>query len=409
MAIAIGPLLLLVLAVLAIVVLVAHTHDALVSLVRATGQLITALLEALLHVVVHLIGGVTLLLTRAWPGLRDHAGPQREGGHRYHRAWDAVVALTMAALFAVLLASDYIYASRIGVLLGAPVATNESALDVFLGVMYVLTTVVLGAAAADACNISPAGTSIIFSRLSPPVRRHAALALGVCVAVALVNTGIFAAWTAEAALAQVNDLVLATIFLVVFAVLLNIALIVSALPLFTALGVLATFAAEAARLALFLMGVGLYMLIHMVARFIQALEMALALLALLGRLIWNPLARRLHNPILGVPPRLPLINTGLTFPRLRGDAITAAVTVTYPTSAPPVSVWRGTPIVLHHLQPLEPPSGQSHQPGDNGVPTPDTFGIPVRSFEPPSEKQVDTSDTAPAAIANGAHPPAPAT
>src|ERR671928_83241 len=57
--------------------LIAHIHGPVIALLRAAGEMVLGVFEALLHAIEQLRQGLSTLSTRAWEGLRNHHGRDR--------------------------------------------------------------------------------------------------------------------------------------------------------------------------------------------------------------------------------------------------------------------------------------------------------------------------------------------
>src|SRR5919197_5589258 len=99
--------------------LLAHIHGHVIALLRAAGEMLLGIFEALLHAIEQLRQGLSTLSARAWEGLRNHHGRDRTTDD-YWAGWAALVPLIAAVLVAMMVAADYLLAVRIGYLLGLP-------------------------------------------------------------------------------------------------------------------------------------------------------------------------------------------------------------------------------------------------------------------------------------------------
>jgi hypothetical protein len=243
--------------------------------------------EALLHAIEQLRQGLSALSLRAWEGLRNHRGRARTTDD-YWAGWAALVPLIAAVLVAMMVAADYLLAVRIGYLLGLPPRPiNAPLLDKLLGVLYVTMGVTLGIAWADAHGVSPAGESLFFSRLDEGARRRLAKWLRWAIVLVLVDAVVLMLWSVQAALLSINDPVSAGVFLMLFAVLVNGALIAAMLPALHVPAVVWVFALAALYVLLFLAETALWGAAFVLAHIVAVGEAVIDLVAAIGRTMWN--------------------------------------------------------------------------------------------------------------------------
>lgn len=302
-------------AAILLALLVAHLRHHLVDVLRAAGEAALGVFAAILHGIVHMLDGVSLLLSRAWRGLRDHYGPTKDSIDHW-AGWSAILPLIALGLLIVNVAAEYTFASRIGYMLGLPPNTNIHLLDSLLGVLYVSMMATIAWGLADCHNLTPSGHSILWARLSDEGRARVAKWLLFAFALVLFDAIVLAWWSAEAALAGVNDIPLATLFLIVFSLLIAVAEAIVALPALAAVGVLWAFALSILLLALFLLGTALWVIAYILARLVNLLEKIVELLAGAGRKLWNGVAARYRLKPLDDPAPLPLIGWDTPRPRL---------------------------------------------------------------------------------------------
>jgi hypothetical protein len=329
--------------------LIAHVHGHVIALLRAAGEMVLGVFDALLHAIEQLRQGLSALSTRAWEGLRNHHGRGRTTD--YWAGWAALVPLIAAVLVGMMVAADYLLAVRIGYLLGLPPhPINAPLLDRLLGVLYVTMGVTLGIAWADAHGVSPAGESLFFSRLDEGARRRLAKWLRWAVVLVLVDAVVLMLWSVQAALLSINDPVSAGVFLMLFAVLVNGALIAAMLPALHVPAIVWVFALAVLYVLLFLAETALWGAAFVLAHIVAVGEAVIDLVAAIGRTMWNLAVstdseRRIEDP----KPRK-LIGEKLPRPQL-----VSPQTVTTPQPAAPATAGAGgTPVPPGATAPSEP-------------------------------------------------------
>jgi hypothetical protein len=316
--------------------LIAHIHGPVIALLRAAGEMVLGVFEALLHAIEQLRLGLSALSTRAWEGLRNHHGHDRTTGD-YWAGWAALVPLIAAVLVGMMVAADYLLAVRIGYLLGLPPRPiNAPLLDKLLGVLYVTMGVTLGIAWADAHGVSPAGESLFFSRLDEGARRRLGKWLRWAVVLVLVDAVVLMLWSVQAALLSINDPVSAGVFLMLFAVLVNGALIAAMLPALHVPAVVWVFGLAALYVLLFLAETVVWGVAFVLAHIVAVGEAVIDLVAAIGRTMWNLAVSKDSERRIEDPKPRKLIGENLPRPQL-----VSPQTATTPQLAAPATTGAG--------------------------------------------------------------------
>ena len=252
---------------LVVITLCTMLRNVLVEGLTALGQFVGSILDAGIMVVMRAMDLLTRLIADSYDSLRDIHGDKDA---RYGRFWDVVIPILFILLLGVLAYADYqLFAARIGPLLGLEQLPQASdvLLNLVLGALYVVTLFVIGYALSDSYGHSPAGRSLIFGKFGDAVKK----VLWASVVVLAVTTAALAIWTVEVTILNTSDQFTAGLFFVTFSFLAVFATALCVGPALIGILALMTLMMEIARIALWLIGAILWLLLTVVDRFIEVM------------------------------------------------------------------------------------------------------------------------------------------